>query len=103
MLNNEGSAYLPDAYKDLFSKLKRRRWSSSDTRAEFTIPGISAFNDAAIGRGVDPIVNVLPSYLAFTFTVYSLSFFAFTLSNVISSSTHKKIRAAQATPIAKPK
>ena len=70
--------------------------------AAFAIPGISVFIAAAIGRGVEPIVNPFPSEVVFTFNWYSLSFFTLALSKVSSSSAHKKISPAQAIPIANP-
>ncbi len=72
-------------------------------RHVFTTPGIAACIDDAIARGVDQLVKMFSPKVKFVRTAYSLSFFTLLLSQVNSSSAHKKIKAAHAIPIAKPK
>src|SRR5579862_9903675 len=67
------------------------------------IPGTVVCKDSANGPGVDEWVNIPASIFAFILTRNILSFLRLLASKFISSSTHKKINAAQAMPIPKPR
>ena len=100
MESMDESAYRPDSFKLLSPKTKSC-FLSQLRRAIFFIPGIVFLISAAMGIGQSPMVGFSPTVVCLTANIEFL-FLKLWLKDS-SCSTHKKIREAQAIPVAKPK